>query len=655
MWKYSQIVKVVIAFLAVLVFSSPALSAKRASTEQYLKELHAAGKERVIVKFHNQPDKSTVTKFNAKFIRELKIINAIVCEIDQTAIESLRKQPNVKYVIPDAVIRIPEPIEREAPSQLIAPLLYPGPVTIPWENLAAGLNAKAAWDRYGLDGTSIKVAFLDTGINYGVDSNWPLPDLDAHYLGGYDFVDDDNNPMPYIHPTDPDLTEWHGTGIAANCLGEGESTVVGMAYTASYYSLRILEGPQGQGPVSNAIAALEWCLDPDGNPATTNDRPDIINMSFGAYGGGSEKIALEAACDAAYNAGIILVAASGNDGYTYSAWPASFTNVISVGGHAEDQTLLDRWIGSEHIVSNGGVDIVAPGEYTTCLSPENLLYHGSGTSGAAACTSGLIAVQLQYARQNNIQPNNGYIWELLKYSAIDMPLITDPNYKGKGKVYASQTDDNDVNIGSIDLISANWPIDYNFDFSDYAFTEPNYPVYLTGTDVNQTITLTNVTDVWGNTVETIENLVVTATHIYCDEPNEPNLPGDSNITFPVITTLEPNDANSEIVNWVYTIPADATPGLVKTKLALEFNFAGNARIINITYNEPNSFWYAAIPADLDLSNTVDFLDFSKFSAYWQQTDCNQSNNWCNRADINHSSAVDLSDLAILADNWLRGL
>jgi len=80
-------------------------------------------------------------------------------------------------------------------------------------------------------------------------------------------------------------------------------------------------------------------------------------MSFGAYPEGPEKDALEAACNAAYNAGIALVAASGNDGYTYSAWPASFNSVISVGGHAEDQT---RYNYNGHS-SNGGVDIVAPG------------------------------------------------------------------------------------------------------------------------------------------------------------------------------------------------------------------------------------------------------------------------------------------------------
>jgi hypothetical protein len=249
MQKALPILRFILAFLTVLLFSSPALSAGRTSTEQYLKDLHAQGKERVIVTFTGDINSDAATKHGAKVIRKIKIINALVCEIDKSKIESLKHEPNVKSVTPDGIIGIPEPIEREAPSQIISPLSYQGPVTIPWENTSAGFNAKAAWDRYNLDGTGVKVAFIDTGINYGYDPAWPMPDLDEHYLGGYDFVDDDNDPMPYIHPTDPDLTEWHGTGIAANCLGEGESKVVGMAYNTGYYSLRILSGPEAQGTV----------------------------------------------------------------------------------------------------------------------------------------------------------------------------------------------------------------------------------------------------------------------------------------------------------------------------------------------------------------------------------------------------------------------
>jgi subtilisin family serine protease len=148
-----------------------------------------------------------------------------------------------------------------------------------------------------------------------------------------------------------------------------------------------------------------------------------------------QKPALRDACDAAYNAEIVLVAGSGNDGYDYSSWPARFANVISVGGHAEDQTLFDY----KGYSSNDGVEFVAPGAKVGTIGPEGSLWWSWGTSMASAYVSALTALQLQYARLNNIDVNNGYLWEVMKHAAVDMPLIPDPVYKGKGKIWAART------------------------------------------------------------------------------------------------------------------------------------------------------------------------------------------------------------------------
>jgi len=198
-------------------------------------------------------------------------------------------------------------------------------------------------------------------------------------------------------------------------------------------------------------------------------------------------------------------------------------------------------------------------------------------------------------------------------------------------------------------------VDYNSNFSGYAFIDSNYPVYQIGSDVNQSITLTNITDILGNTVETVEDLNVVATQVYYSDPNDQNLPGNSVEVFPTISLLEPNDANSITLSLLYTIPPETTPGLVKTALELEFNFVGNSRVIRVSYNnEPDSLWYAAIPGDLRLDNCVEFIDFGTFALQWQQTDCNETNSWCERADIERSGDVDWLDLDIIADNWLAG-
>lgn len=539
------------------------------------------------------------------------------------------------------VIRVPEPREPRVPSKLITPLSYEGPVELLWNVLEVGLNAQAAWNNYGLDGTGIKIAFIDTGVNY------ELPDIDANYLGGDDYVDDDGDPYTdYVE-------ENHGTKVVTTSIGEGDDKVVGPAYNASYYVIRVAD-ESNQGFLGDVIAAIEWAMDPDDDSAT-DDKADIINMSLGTYGGGANwetywKPLFENTCNSAYSQGIVVVAGSGNDGYSYSSYPAAFANVVSVGAHGQDQTVWN----DEYGASNGGVDIVAPGVRVPALKPDNSGWWVWGTSFATPHVSALIALQLQYARGNNIEANNGYLWEVMKHSAHHLAGETyDPVYQGSGKIYAASTDINDANIGSIDLISMNWPVDYYFTFSDYSFLAPNYPVYQIGEDVNQAITLTNITDILGNTVETIEDLNVVATQGYYGDPNDQNLPGNSVKVFPTITSLEPNDANSITLSLLYTIPPETTPGLVKTTLDFEFNFAGDSRVITVSYNEPNSLWYAAIPGDLDLSHSIELFDFSIFANEWQQTGCTEPD-WCQRADIERSGDVDWLDLDIIAENWLAG-
>jgi len=606
------------AHMALAGSSTQAQTQRPPSTTAYLDRLHAEGKERVIVKFERSPNAALVEKHAGRVIREIKLLHAMIAEIPMTNMRSLENERGVLAVFPDVIISVgPEyaaPFDEPSagretaigtqthPTRAAGGTRAPSETTgaIPqWENLEAGSNSKAVWDRYGVDGTGIKVAFIDTGINYNLTDLGGGIGLGFKCLGGYDFVDDDNDPMPYIHPSDWTLSENHGTAIAASCLGSGESQIVGAAKNASYYSLRILSGPNAQGLLSDGMAAIEWCLDPDGNPATTSDSPDIINMSFAVYDQPgnpfwpSIRQDFENICNAAYDAGIILVAASGNDGYTYSAYPAAFANVVSVGGYAEDQTLFYRVIGGITYQSNGGVDIVAPGEYLSILVPEGATHHGSGTSTAAACTSGFIALQLQYARQNNIAVNNGYLWEVMRHSAKDMPLIPDPNYKGKGKIWAAESDPPPPTPqdGSIDCMAAKWPISFTLGFLDYAYTTGDgLPAYLMGTPMVQNLGLHNVTDTVGSSVEDIVNLTVTTRQAYCGREGGAGLPGASVEVFGGQAVT----AGGELtLPDSYDVPWEVVPGTNQTSVEFQFQFAGNDRSLHVGYRNAEGLWVAA--------------------------------------------------------------
>ncbi len=459
---------------------------------------------------------------------------------------------------------------REEVTEMVA-LSYSGPVTVRWNNLEAGMNSKAAWDNYNVDGTGIKIAFIDTGINYTMEN------LDDHYLGGHDYIDGDDDPMPKT-----DGTEDHGTGVASIAVGEGVNQIVGVAYNASYYAVRISDNDITI-LLSNLISGIEWA-------STEPHKADIISMSNGTPGGGigweQVKTLMENACNNAYNNGIILVAASGNDGGYYSNYPARFDNVISAGGHAEDQTLLDHWIGQNHIMSNGGVDIVAPAERVYSVGADNTLWWVSGTSTAAPHVAGLLALQLQYAQQHNIDVNNGYLWESIKHSAKDMPLIPDPNYEGSGKIWAAETNPPPPvpNKGSVDLMSLSiWPFDYNFEYFNYVYLDPQgYPAYYIGTNMYQNITITNLTDIEGNTPETIENLNVTTIQKYLDTGNIMDGAATENFTSYEPITINPG--SNLVLQDSYYLPWSTIPGLDKTVLSLEFKFAGNNRLMKITDN-----------------------------------------------------------------------
>jgi len=133
----------------------------------------------------------------------------------------------------------------------------------------------------GFTGKGIKIGILDTGIDYN------HPDLKDAYKGGYDFVDNDNDPMETTYAdwkksgesefsgTSAYYTE-HGTHVAGIIAGrgaaEGEYKKVGAAPDADIYAYRVL-GPYGGGESDGIIAALDRAV---------KDGMDVINMSLGA-------------------------------------------------------------------------------------------------------------------------------------------------------------------------------------------------------------------------------------------------------------------------------------------------------------------------------------------------------------------------------------
>ena len=168
-------------------------------------------------------------------------------------------------------------------------------------------NTSAAWDQpQGYGSSDVVIAIIDTGVD--VDH----PDL--RLVAGYDFGDNDAN------PDDNATGGGHGTccaGIAA-ALANGTGTV-GVAPGCSVMPLKVANSA-GQMYTSAIASALYWAAD---------HGADIASLSLGAA------IASDAACDAAilyaYNAGVTILAASGNNNASTLSYPAVNPYVIGVG------------------------------------------------------------------------------------------------------------------------------------------------------------------------------------------------------------------------------------------------------------------------------------------------------------------------------------
>ncbi|WUW19121.1 S8 family serine peptidase [Streptomyces sp. NBC_01465] len=168
------------------------------------------------------------------------------------------------------------------------------------------------------NGKGVTVAVLDSGVDY------THPDLGGAFgeghkvVGGYDFVNGDADPM------DDNGHGTHVSGIIAGSAAE-EGGVTGVAPGAQLLAYKVMNA-NGEGNTSDIIAGIEAAIDP-ANP----HRADVINMSLGGYGDGSDP--LGQAATAATKAGVVVVASAGNEGPGSGTvgTPAAADGVVAVG------------------------------------------------------------------------------------------------------------------------------------------------------------------------------------------------------------------------------------------------------------------------------------------------------------------------------------
>jgi minor extracellular serine protease Vpr len=217
--------------------------------------------------------------------------------------------------------------------------------SVPW------VGAPSVWQNLGAKGKGVKVAVIDTGIDYlhanfggaGNPGDYAANDRavvepgtfpTAKVIGGYDFAGPTYNanvagstPTPDSDPLD---FGGHGTHVAGTVAGVGVQGSIGpgVAPEASLYALKVF-GDNG-GSTGLTSLAIEWAMDPNGD-GDMSDRVDVINMSLGsAFGDPNDPTAISA--NNAADIGIIVVASAGNEGPTpyVTGSPAVAASAISI-------------------------------------------------------------------------------------------------------------------------------------------------------------------------------------------------------------------------------------------------------------------------------------------------------------------------------------
>lgn len=360
----------------------------------------AYSSESVLIRF--KPEASAANKqqarqlVNGKTMRQFAIVNALEhLELGpgrsvEKAIETLQRLPFVDFVEPDYVIRAyMEPDDYYYTEGLQWAPYNDGTFYFNlWGPLAdflgipitagADIDANLAWD-ITTGSSDVIVAVIDTGVDYNHEdlagnmwSNTGSPSG----VHGYDFYNDDNNPMD---------EHGHGTHVAGTICAQGNNQVgvAGVAWQCQIMALRFLDA-DGSGYTSDAISAIEYAVE-NGAKISNNSWGGEPEFSNGLY----------AAIQSAATSGHLFIAAAGNGGSdgigdnndSTADYPSSFDldNIISVAStNANDDLSSFSNYGSSR------VDLGAPGEdivstYTIAGDYEI----ASGTSMAAPHVAGV--------------------------------------------------------------------------------------------------------------------------------------------------------------------------------------------------------------------------------------------------------------------------
>lgn len=367
-----------------------------------------------------------IAQINGEGITEYKsfwISNFVYVKGPANIIRDLAARPEVESVIENVPLMLVTPVDSSlaTDSQVGA---EPGLDVI---------GAHQAW-AMGLTGEGRLVCNFDTGVkgtHPALMNKWRGNNGGTTSACWFD---------PFTNTIYPDDVNGHGTHTMGTMVGQAEGDTVGVAFGAQWIAAAVVDRGAGvQRTIADILSAFQWAADPDSNPATSDDMPDVVNNSWGVPTGffGPCDNTFWDAIDNLEALGIVCLFAAGNEGpaagsiRTPSDRISSQFNSFAVGAinglNLEIASFSSRGP-SGCDMSTIKPEIVAPGVSVRSCNTSGSYRSMSGTSMATPHVAGAVALIRQY----NPDATVDQIKQALIEGAIDLGPVGEDNSYGHG-------------------------------------------------------------------------------------------------------------------------------------------------------------------------------------------------------------------------------